>query len=110
LGCIWAEENGIVDGYGDGNFGPNDNITREQLAKFMYNYAEYKGYDVSARADLSAYVDAESVSSWAVDAMSWAVEVGLVNGIGDNTLSPQGDAQRCQLAVIFMRFCEKYED
>ncbi len=105
---IWAEANGIVNGYGDGKFGPNDDITREQMAKIMYNYAEYKGYDVSARASLASFSDAGKISSWATEEMQWAVAVGLINGMGDGTVAPQGDAERCQVAAIFMRFCDKY--
>ena len=105
---VWAAENAIVGGYGNGKFGPNDAITREQLAKIMYNYAEYKGYDVSARASLASFSDAGKVSSWATKEMQWAVSVGLINGMGDGRVAPQGDAERCQVAAIFMRFCEKY--
>jgi len=105
---IWAEANGIVNGYGDGKFGPNDDITREQMAKIMYNYAEYKGYDVSARASLASFSDAGKISSWATEEMQWAVAIGLINGMGDGTVAPQGDAERCQVAAIFMRFCDKY--
>lgn len=105
---IWAEANGIVDGYGNGRFGPEDNITREQLAKIMYSYAKHKGYNVSARTSLASFSDADNVSSWAVEEMKWAVAVGLVNGMGDGTLAPQGNAERCQVAAIFMRFCNQY--
>ena len=105
---IWAEANGIVSGYGNGKFGPDDDITREQMAKIMYNYAEYKGYDVSARASLASFSDAGKISSWATEEMQWAVAVGLINGMGDGTAAPQGDAERCQVAAIFMRFCDKY--
>jgi len=105
---IWAEANGIVNGYGDGKFGPDDDITREQMAKIMYNYAEYKGYDVSARASLDSFSDDGKISSWATEEMQWAVAVGLIKGMGDETVAPQGDAERCQVATIFMRFCEKF--
>ena len=105
---IWAEANGIVSGYGNGKFGPDDDITREQMAKIMYNYAEYKGYDVSARASLASFSDAGKINSWATEEMQWAVAVGLINGMGDGTVAPQGDAERCQVAAIFMRFCDKY--
>lgn len=105
---IWAEANGIVNGYGDGKFGPDDDITREQMAKIMYNYAEYKGYDVSTRASLASFSDAGKISSWATEEMQWAVAVGLINGMGDGTVAPLDDAERCQVAAIFMRFCDKY--
>jgi len=105
---IWAEANGIVNGYGNGKFGPEDDITREQMAKIMYNYAEYKGYAVSARASLASFSDADKISSWATEEVQWTVAVGLINGMGDGTVAPQGDAERCQVAAIFMRFCDKY--
>ena len=100
----WAAEEGIVNGYSDTAFGPNDAITREQMAAILMNYAEYKGQDVSARADLSAYSDAESVSAWAEDAMSWANAEGLINGMSDTELAPKGHATRAQVAAILQRF------
>ena len=102
----WAAANNIVNGYGDSQFGPTDTITREQMAAILYRYAQYKGYDVTASADLSAYTDAASVSSYAVSAMQWAVGEGLINGITDTTLVPGGSATRAQVAAILMRFCE----
>jgi len=105
---IWAAANGIVNGYGDGKFGPDDDITREQMARIMYNYAEFKGYDVSARASLGSFTDVDKISSWASEEMKWAVSVGLINGMGDGIVAPQGEAERCQVAAIFMRFCDKY--
>ena len=102
---IWASENGIVNGYGNGKFGPSNEITREQMAKIMYNYAEFKGYDVSGRDNLKAFNDVDTVSSWAVEEMKWAVNAGLINGKGDGRLDPKSNAERCQAAAIFMRFC-----
>jgi hypothetical protein len=101
---VWANQNGIVTGYGDGLFGTNDNITREQLAAILYRYAEYKGYDVSAAADLAGYSDAGSVSSWAEAAMRWASAEGLITGVTATSLSPSGNATRAQVAMILMRF------
>ena len=103
----WASANGIVGGYGNGRFGPNDPITREQMAAILYRYAAYKEYDVSGAADLSGYSDASSISSYARVAMQWANHSGLVNGTSDTTLSPQGSATRAQAAVILYRFCEE---
>ena len=103
---IWAADNGIVEGYGNGKFGPNDEITREQLATIMYRYAKYKGYDVSAAADLSGYTDADKIGSWALDAMKWANAEGLVKGRTPTTIVPQGKATRAETAAIFMRFIE----
>lgn len=102
----WAAANDIVSGYGDGIFGPNDNITREQMAAILYRYAEYKGYDVSAVGDLSQFNDADSVSEWANEVMSWAVGAGLINGMGDGSVAPQGTATRAQVATVLMNFCE----
>ena len=100
----WAAAEGIVNGYSDSAFGPNDAITREQMAAILMNYAQYKGQDVSARADLSAYSDAESVSAWAEEAMSWANAEGLINGMSDTELAPKGHATRAQVAAILQRF------
>lgn len=105
---IWAAANGVVDGYGEGLFGPEDEVTREQMAKIMYNYAKYKGYDISARASLAAFNDADEVSSWATEEMQWAVAVGLIEGMGDGTVAPQDNAERCQVAAIFMRFYKEF--
>ena len=102
----WAAANNIVNGYGDSQFGPTDTITREQMMAILYRYAQYKGYDVTASADLSAYTDAANISSYAVSAMQWAVGEGLINGITDTTLVPGGSATRAQVAAILMRFCE----
>ena len=102
----WASANGIVGGYGNGRFGPNDPITREQMAAILYRYASYKGYDVAGKADLSGYVDAGQVSSYATEAMEWANLAGLINGTSDTTLSPTASAIRAQVAAILMRFCE----
>lgn len=102
----WASANGIVDGYGNGAFGPNDTITREQLATILYRYVQYKGYDTEITGDVSVFADGSQVSSYAVEAMNWAVSSGLISGVGDNTLAPKGSATRAQVAVILMRFCQ----
>ena len=102
----WAAANNIVGGYGNGLFGPNDTITREQMAAILYRYAQYKGYDVTASTDLSDYSDVAQVSSYALAALQWANAEGLVNGTSDTTLTPGGSATRAQVAVILMRFCE----
>lgn len=100
----WAASVGVVNGYEDGTFRPNDAITREQLAAILMNYAAYKGQDVSARASLDAYSDAENVSTWATDTMSWAVAEGYITGMTADTLQPQGSATRAQVAAILERF------
>lgn len=102
----WAAANDIVAGYDNGNFGPNDTITREQLAAILYRYANYKGYDVSAKADLTKYPDYNQISSYAVNTMTWANAEGLIGGTDKGTLDPKGDASRAQAATILMRFCE----
>ena len=102
----WAATNNIVNGYGDSQFGPTDTITREQMAAILYRYAQYKGYDVTASANLSAYTDAANISSYAVSAMQWDVGEGLINGVTNTTLVPGGSATRAQVAAILMRFCE----
>lgn len=102
----WAAANGIVNGYSDGRFAPDDTITREQMAAILYRYAGYKGLDVSGRADLSAFADGGRVSPYARDAMAWANQAGLINGVGSNSLSPGGSATRAEAAAILMRFCQ----
>ena len=103
---LWAQQNGIVSGYGDGTFHPGTNITREQLAVIFYNYAKLKGYDVSAVNDLSGFTDAGDVSDWALPAMRWAVGSGIMGGYGDGILGPQGTATRAQVAAMLRRFIE----
>ena len=102
----WAAENGIVNGVSETEFAPGKDITREQLATILFRYAEAKGYDVSARADLSAYPDADQIQSYAAESVAWAVAEGLIQGFEDNTLRPAGNASRAQIATILMRFCE----
>ena len=106
----WAAENGIVGGYGNGKYGPDDPITREQLAAILWRYAQVKGYDVSIGEDTNilSYTDAFDVSEYAIPAMQWACGAGVIEGVTDSTLVPQGDATRAQAAVMLMRFCEEY--
>jgi len=103
---VWAAENKIVEGYGANLFGPTDELTREQMVTILYRYAQYKEYDVETEGDLSAYTDADKVADWAQTAMLWAIENGLINGVTDTTLAPQGDAIRGQLAAILYRLNE----
>ena len=102
----WAAANDIANGISDDTFAPNDPITREQLAAMLMKYAQWKGQDTTARADLSHYSDAESISSWANDVLSWAVAEGLLAGVTDDQLQPQGQATRAQVAAIMQRFLE----
>lgn len=102
----WAAQNGVVTGYSPTQFGPSDTITREQMAAILYRYAQYKGYDVSGRADLSVYSDGNRVSAYARDAMAWANQAGLINGVDARILQPKGSATRAQVATILTRFCQ----
>lgn len=105
----WASANGIVSGYGNGGFGPDDLITREQLVSVLYRYADFKGIDVSDRADIRRFADAYLVSGYAVEAMEWAYSCGLITGMQDGTLSPDGGAARAQTAAMLMRFEQKFK-
>ena len=103
----WAASEGIVNGVSDTEYAPNANITREQLATMLYRYAQYSGMDaVDLRENISGFADADSVSEYAVQALNWAVGEELVNGMGDNTLAPQGNATRAQAAALLMRYVE----
>lgn len=102
----WAAQNGIVSGIDATTFAPNNAITREQMAAILYRYAQFKGYDVSVKADLSVYTDAAQVSTYATDAMAWANGAQLITGTSQTTLTPAGNATRAQVATILMRFCE----
>ena len=102
---LWAAQNNIVNGVSDTEFAPGDDLTRQQLVTILYRYAEAKGYDVSASADLSGYPDAGQVQDYAQPAMAWAVAEGIVEGM-DGNLNPAGNASRAQIATILMRFCE----
>ncbi|MDY2807321.1 MAG: S-layer homology domain-containing protein [Oscillospiraceae bacterium] len=100
----WAAEKEIVKGYGNGKFGPNDPVTREQLAAILYRYTQYKGWSTAAASgNLDGFKDAASVSSYAVDAMNWAVDEGLLKG-ANNKLSPKSNATRAQVAAIIHRY------
>ena len=98
----WAAENGIVDGYGNGLFGPEDNITREQLAAILWRYAGSPGSSHS----LDAFTDAGQISDWAMDAMRWANENGVLNGDGSGHLIPRGNATRAHVAQMIQNFLE----
>ncbi len=112
----WASSNGVVKGYENGDaqlvpngvrgmFGPNDAITREQLAAVLYRYAQAKGLDVSAKGSLTNFSDSSKVSGWAAEAMQWAVGAGIING-DNGALKPQGNATRAEVAMMIMRFSE----
>ena len=105
----WTAENGIFAGYGKDKFGPDDPITREQLAAIFYRYADYKGYDLTVKGNLDKFKDADKVTDYAKTAMQWAVGSGLMKGKSGNLLDPQGTATRAEIAAMLHRFIEKYE-
>lgn len=102
----WAAANQIVKGTSATTFAPNASITREQMAAILYRYAQYKGYDVTKKADLSGYSDNGQVSAYAKDALAWANAAKLINGVTNTTLAPQGNATRAQASAILHRFCD----
>ena len=103
----WASDHQIVSGYSNGNFGPDDPITREQMAAILYRYASYKKYNVSAQTNLSKFKDAKSISDYALNALAWANSRGLITGVNDGTtIKPQGNASRAEAAAILHRFSE----
>lgn len=104
----WVQQSGVMGGYGNNLFGPNDPVTREQLASIFYRYAQYKGYDVSTAGSLDSFTDKDSVSAWAQEAMKWAVGNGILGGKGNNILDPKGTATRAEIAAMLHRFIEKY--
>ena len=103
----WASENGIVSGYGD-TFGVGEPITREQFAVMLYRYAQYKGYDTTQGGmAVREFSDYENISDYAKTALAWAVNAGIMHGMGDGTLAPQGQATRAEAATMLMQFCEQ---
>jgi uncharacterized repeat protein (TIGR02543 family) len=104
---LWVRQNGIMQGYGDNRFGPNNPVTREQLAMIFYNYGKFKGYDTTASGDLSGFTDAGDLSPWAQQAMQWAVGSGVMNGKGNGILDPKDTATRAEIAVMLQNFMEK---
>lgn len=99
----WAQQAGVVHGFDDGTFQPNAIITREQLAAMLQNYSMYKGEHTDARQDLNVYSDADAVSAWAQDALSWACAEGVLQGMTETSLSPQSSATRAQMAAVLLR-------
>lgn len=103
-GVAWASANGVVSGYPDGSFRPNDTITRGQMAAILYQYARIQGKLDDSRADLSIFSDLDSLSAYAKEPMSWAVAQGLFSGVSADTLAPGGSTTRAQAAVILTAF------
>ena len=104
---VWAAQNGIVCGFGDGTFRPNEAVTRAQAAVMLYGYAAFTGADVTARADLSAYSDAGQIPSWAMDAMQWANARRLIVGRDSSHLAPNGGTTRAEMAAILSAYIGK---
>ena len=103
----WASANGIVTGYSNGTFGPSGVVTREQMATFMHRYAAFKNRDMSSNENaLGSFPDGTAISTYAVDAIRWAVSKGVING-SNGRLLPQGSATRAQVAQIFLNYCER---
>jgi hypothetical protein len=103
---LWASAKGIVNGVGSGKFAPTQEITREQMATMLLRYSDYKDYDITQWNDLSGYTDANSVSTWALEALQWANAEGLITGRTSDLLVPQGDTTRAETATILMRYLE----
>jgi hypothetical protein len=102
----WAAGNSIVNGMSSSLFAPDSSITREQMAVILYKYAEFKGYDVSTRGDITKFEDNEKISSWATDAIAWAVGSNIISGKGNEMLDPTGSATRAEIATILMKFIQ----
>ena len=104
----WATSKGIVNGYSNGKFGPEDNITREQLAVMLRNYAKYKGKNVSQTADISKYKDSGKTSGYAKTSVQWAIAKGIISGKDNGTrIDPQGTASRAEAAAMIYNYCTK---
>ena len=99
-GTIWAAQAGVVSGYGDGSFGPEDPVTREELAVILYAYAGHLDLDTAGRADLTGFADGEQVSPWAAEAVAWAVDAGVISGKDGGLLDPVGGATRAEAAAM----------
>jgi len=102
-GVAWAAKNGIVNGQGDGTFAPDRDITRQELAVMLYNYAGYLGLDTQGRADVSRFSDGGDVAAWASDAMRWAVSAGIISGSDAGRLMPAATATRAEVSAMIER-------
>lgn len=103
----WAKKQDLIKGYGNGLIGPEDSVTREQVAVFLYSYARFKGYDTSNTGDLSEYTDSSQISDWAQDAMAWAIGSGLINGRPGKVLAPVDTISRAEMVQIIYNFLSK---
>ena len=106
---VWGQQNGIIKGYSETEFAPDQNITREQIAAIMFRFAKYKGYDVSVgeSTNILSYTDAESISEYAISAMQYAVGSGLMKGKTESTINPKDFATRAEIAAILQRLIER---
>ena len=104
----WASQHDVVSGYTNGNYGPNDNVTREQMIAILYKYAAYRGGNVNWRGEIKSFQDVSSISKWAEEPMQWAVGAGLLSGRENGMLDPKGNAVRSEVAQILMQFHKKY--
>lgn len=101
----WGAESGVVKGISETSFAPEQNVTREQMAAFLYRYATYAGLDTSIDQNaMDSFTDADTVSFWAADAVAWAVSHGIMQGVGDNRMAPTDNATRAQVAQVIMNF------
>jgi len=105
----WANENGIVNGYGGGLFGPNDNVTREQFAVILQNFARFKNLNTGGNL-IVGFADSENISAWALESMQWAVANGIISGRTSTTLAPNGTATRAESAAMLQRFIEEFKN
>lgn len=101
-------KNKVISGYEDNSFKPENNISRQQLATMLMNYAKIKGYYQKPNTTIAKFVDANQVSAYAADAVVWANKVGIMNGKGENRLDPDGEATRAEMATMIARFCDKF--
>lgn len=103
----WATDNKLVNGYNNGNFGPEDSVLRQDLAIILYNYAKYKEKNITLSKELSEFKDKDSVSDYALNQMKWTVGAGVITGNEDKTLNPKGTATRAEAAAMFEKYCKK---
>ena len=104
----WAAHNKIVEGYGNGKFGPDDALTREQMVSVLYRYSLFMKYDTGRVNNLDAFTDVAAISDWALNPMKWAVGNGIVEGIGNNLVSPETGATRAQFAAMMQRYATTF--
>ena len=107
-GIAWLSATGVTTGYPDGTFGHDDNVTREQLAAFLYRFATHKGYDVAIGEIELTFADTAAISAYAEEAIKWATAKGILNGKGGNILDPKGEATRAEVAAMMQRFVLAY--